>query len=436
MADARGFGSYSTYTTTGPGSGVGGTAVAGLVITNNAGGAISNHGGESIDGYSYANAFASGFTATGGTAIASTVITNSAALHSGWQDTIQGSAKANASGYSDNSGGNATGGTAIASVVISNNTTGATLFSLEHSGIDGQSYALANAGTGSYSLPLTAVAGYAQATTTITNDASILKEKNGIFGAATANASAYATTSSGGSAFGGTAIAGVVISNSGTILDALNAGPDFDDGGGIKGRSSATANASGFTAVGGIASATTTIVNAPAITVELTAITGSATANANAYGVDVKGSSATGGTAVAVTVISNGTADALSSHSGSGIDGSSNASANAGEYSARSYTATGGFATAGTQISNSSSIKSNDDAIVGNATANANAYGSEHVHAIYSYCAGSDDDIYLWRLRRLRFSPAKPAPTPAMPIPPAPISVPAPPPAAPRSRAC
>ena len=257
---------------------------------------------------------------------------------------------------------------------------------------------------GRTALPLTAVAGFAQATTTITNDASILKEKNGIFGAATANASAYATTSSGGSAFGGTAIAGVVISNSGTILDALNAGPDFDDGGGIKGRSSATANATGFTAVGGTASATTTIVNAPAITVELTAITGSATANANAYGVDVKGSSATGGTAVAVTVISNGTADALSSHSGSGIDGSSNASANAGTYSTRSYTATGGFATAGTQISNSSSIKSNDDAIVGNATANANAYGSntftpftpivQAQTTTYTYGACDDDPIF------------------------------------------
>ena len=196
----------------------------------------------------------------------------------------------------------------------------------------------------------------------------------------------------------------MVISNSGTIVDALNAGPDFDDLGGIKGVSTASATANGFTAVGGTASATTTIVNAPAITVELTAITGSASANANAYGVDVKGSSATGGTAVAVTVLSNGTADALSSHSGSGIDGSSLASADAGTLGTRSYTATGGFATAGTQISNSSPIKSNDDAIVGNASANANAYGSNTFTAFtpvvqaqtttYTYGACDDDPIF------------------------------------------
>ncbi len=392
-ARARGFGSYSTSTND-SGSGTGGTAIAGLSITNSA--AISNSHGESIDGSSYANAFGGGFHAAGGTASATTTISNTGALHSGWNDAIQASAKANASGYAD-TGGTATGGTATAAVVVNNTSADGTLFSLEHMGINAQSTALANAGYGSRSAPLTAVGGTANATTTITNAAEIAVEKDGIYGSANAQANAVATTStSGGSATGGSAIAGVTITNSGKIWDVQTS----DDGGGINGKSIASATANGFSAVGGYAKATTTIVNTPQINSFGDSIYGGALANTSAYGVDVKGSSASGGTAIANAVITNGTADALSSTNGMGIDGVVTALAKAGSSKTPSYTATGGTASATLSIANSSSIVSSGDGIGGTAKANANAYGSNtftayskgQTAAATSYAYGACDD--------------------------------------------
>ena len=60
-----------------------------------------------------------------------------------------------------------------------------------------------------------------------------------------------------GSATGGLAIASVFISNSGSLYNTVSTG--------IDGRSSASANARGFTAVGGVAHANTTIINTPQI---------------------------------------------------------------------------------------------------------------------------------------------------------------------------
>ena len=397
-AFAGAFGAYTAPPGTFPGgSGVGGTAIAGLVITNNADSPISNAGHRGIDGYSYANALAKGFTAVGGVASATTSISNSSALTSGWNDAIRGRATALAGGYGP-IGGSATGGTAVAAVAVNNATADATLFSLEYMGIDAQSSAHADAGASGKPV-FTAFGGTATATTTITNAAEIAVEQNGIYGSANASADAFGATTTSGSATGGTAVAGVTITNSGKIWDVQVP----DDGGGIRGTSVARANAYGFTAQGGAASATTTIVNTPQINSFQTAIYGSAKTYANAKGVDIKGSIAQAGIAIANLLITNGTADALSSVNGSGIDGVVGADANAGSSGTRSYTATGGTASASLSIDNSSSIVSSSDGIRGEARASANAFGSNTFTAYskgqtaaatsYSYGACDDDPV-------------------------------------------
>ena len=83
-AYAIGWGSNSHTGTFPGGFGTGGSAVAGVVITNNTGGTISSTNGEGIDGYSLANANAYGWTAQGGvgSATATTTITNFAPITS------------------------------------------------------------------------------------------------------------------------------------------------------------------------------------------------------------------------------------------------------------------------------------------------------------------------------------------------------------------
>ena len=85
-ANASGYGSYAKG-----GSGTGGTAVAGVVITNSA--AVTSNNGEGIHGYSGAWAIAEGYSAFGGTASATTTITNAGPIKS-YQYGIKGVAKA------------------------------------------------------------------------------------------------------------------------------------------------------------------------------------------------------------------------------------------------------------------------------------------------------------------------------------------------------
>ncbi len=376
-AFASGYGSYNGPSgTLAGGKGVGGTAVADVVITNNANSPISSHRGEAIDGFSYANAFAGGYNAAGGTANASTTITNSSALTSR-RDGIQGTAKANASAYGGGFGSSplssATGGTAIAGVVITNNTDG-TISSRRGEGIDGYSGARAIADDGfcieRCADVYTATGGTASATTTITNYAGITSRRDGIEGTALADASAFgsfdkASTGAGGSGTGGTAVAGVVITNNtgGTISSRR--------GEGIDGFAGARADGHGFSGFGGYADATTTITNFAAITSRWDGIQGGAQANASGYGSTDQGGKGVGGTAIAGVVITNNADGTISSSRGEGIDGSSYATANG-----HAFAATGGTASATTSISNYGTITSHRDGIYGGANAYANAYGS------------------------------------------------------------
>ena len=344
------------------GSATGGLAVA-VVSISNAG--TINSGNDGLEGRSSAAANASGYTAIGGTAMAYTTIFNAPPITSGG-DGIKGKAEASA-----NAAGKyyAKGGTALASVVITNGTADA-IHSYFGEGIDGSSRASANAGSWGHG-SFTAIGGLAIATTSITNGSPIKSYEDGIKGRAEASASAHGVDSKGSSATGGQAIAAVVISNAGTILSL--------DGEGIDGQSSASANASGFKAYGGTAQATTLIVNVPSIVSSGDGIKGKAEASANAFGSSSPGGFASGGLAIANVLITNGTADAITSSNGEGIDGSSRASANAGSWGNRSYTAIGGRAYATTSITNSSAIKSDKDGIEGRAEASANAFGSNEI---------------------------------------------------------
>ena len=126
------------------------------------------------------------------------------------------------------------------------------------------------------------------------------------------------------------------------------------------------------TAIGGTASATTTIKNFDAITSRHDGIEGTSYANASAYGSSNSkpAGSGTGGTGYASVVINNYTAGVISSHR-EGIDGSSYAKAYG-----YGFTGTGGLASAITQITNFAAIMSHGDGIDGFAKANASGYGS------------------------------------------------------------
>jgi hypothetical protein len=353
----------------------GGVAIAGVLISNTGSAStISSYNGEGLDGRSSASANAFGFRAYGGSALASTVITNAPAITSPG-DAIRGraEAEANAHGGAD-APGFALGGYALANVLLTNGTAD-TLSSINGEGIDGASSAEANAGSWRHR-SYTAIGGTAFATTTILNGSAITSEEDGIKGRAEAEANAFGgTVGSGASATGGVAVALVIISNSGAAA-TINTSTS-GNGEGIDGRSSASANAFGFTALGGNAQATTTIVNTPAIISGGTGIEGSADAEANAFGSASAPGFASGGLAVADVFISNGTADAIFSKEHRGIDGSSSAEANAGSFNHRSYTAIAGTAQATTTIVNGSQITTEKDDIKGTAEAEASAFGSD-----------------------------------------------------------
>ena len=132
-----------------------------------------------------------------------------------------------------------------------NNNTGGTISSINGEGIDG--FAAANAVAGAPDPTYTALGGHATATTLIYNFAAITSKKDGIHGSAKANASGYGSYAKGGSGTGGTAVAGVVITNSAAVTSK--------NGEGIHGYSGAWAIAQGYSAFGGTASATTSITN-------------------------------------------------------------------------------------------------------------------------------------------------------------------------------
>ncbi len=373
-AAAHGYGSYVAN-----GNGTGGTAVAGVLITNNAGGTISTNKGNGIDGYSLAGANAQGYFATGGTASATTTIENSAPITTAKGDGIYGGAKAFANAdHKGSAGYYATGGTAVAGVVITNNA-GGTILSMGSgskgvslAGIFGYSLAAAIAGDDATH----AYGGFASATTTINNYAPVttLGDNKGpggdsIYGGSKANASAYGSYTGSGSATGGTAVAGIVITNhTGGTLSSSNAE-------GIDGYSAAKAIAEGHSATGGTANATTTITNFAAITSWLDGIYGGAKANGSAYARNA-GSYASGGTATAGVVITNNTGGTISSINGEGIDGYSHAKAIASGKDGLPSQAIGGTANATTTITNFASIVSYNDGIYGGAHANTSAYAT------------------------------------------------------------
>ena len=99
-AEAISAGSFPNTSTHGNASG--GLAIATVTITNNTGANITAHYGNGIDGGSYANTNAFGFTATGGHSTATTTITNFATILS--DDGIDGFANAYASGYGSSNG--------------------------------------------------------------------------------------------------------------------------------------------------------------------------------------------------------------------------------------------------------------------------------------------------------------------------------------------
>ena len=373
-ASADAFGQYKSSATY-SGSGTGGTAVAGVVITNGTADPLSSTNGEGIDGLAQASANAQGWIALGGTAIATTTITNASTIRS-WDDGIDGTAKANANADKYGSSGNhATGGTAIARVVIHNNT-GGTISSINGEGIDG--FAAANAVAGDKAT--TATGGHATATTLIYNFAAITSKKDGIHGAAKANASGYGSYAKGGSGTGGTAVAAVVITNTMAITS--------QNGEGIHGYSGAWAIAEGYSAFGGTASATTTITNAGAINSKEFGIKGVAEAFASADAGTSGGQNATGGTAVAGVVITNKTGGTISSGNNEGIHGYAVADATAGDAAS---TALGGHATATTHDHQLCRDHERWDGIHGIAKAHASGYG------LYTPL-----DERSWRLRHRR----------------------------------
>ena len=343
-----------------------GTAIAGVVITNNTGGTISSSNGRGVDGYTFAQANAFGapstggraiYTAIGGHATATTTVTNFDAVTS-FDAGLHGRAAAQANGLASYSapgagtipGGLGVGGTAIAGVVITNNTGGA-ISSSNGYGIEGFSYSQANGSA------FQGIGGHATSTTTITNFAAVTSSdpspsSSAILGVANASATGYgssagpAGTVPAGSGTGGAAVAGVVITNNtgGTIKST--------NGYGISGRSITKAyggNPSGtpaYNATGGTATATTSITNAAAVNSNNDSIFGYAGAFAKAAGVTTKtgtfpGGFATGGTAVAGVVITNNTGGTISSTNGEGIDGFAK-----GRADASGFTAFGGQATA------------------------------------------------------------------------------------------
>ena len=144
--------------------------------------------------------------------------------------------------------------------------------------------------------------------------------------------------------------------------------------GGIYGATTASANGTGYAALGGTATATTTLTNSAPGTIVSTGdgIEGFATATANATGNNAaKKSTAKAGTATSTVTINNAPAITTQGPGADGLEGFSSAQANA-----NAFTATGGTATATTNMSNSGSLVVMDNGIVGSSFAQADGAGS------------------------------------------------------------
>ena len=144
-----------------------------------------------------------------------------------------------------------------------------------------------------------ATGGNATNTVNITNSNAIFSTNYGISAQVQARATGFVTAST-GTAAGGSAIAGVVITN--TLADIT--------GGGIDGEATAKANGGSgipaFTALGGTATATTNISNTGTITSAGNGVRGEAMAYAVGYADSaVTGSTGTGGHAEAHLLINN-----------------------------------------------------------------------------------------------------------------------------------
>lgn len=356
------------------GSATGGTAIATTTVTN-ANDTIYNARGSSIKAVSYANAKAHGYVAKGGTATASTTVSNSGYLLSYHYTAIHAESYADADGRGNSTGtlpgpgakGSGTGGTASATVLITN-------IGTVQAGAGHGDYAygiVGSSGARAVGAGYTAKGGVATALTSITNGGNISSfDGTGIYGYAGADANAFGNKTDGkGVAHAGTASASVLITNTGNILFG-------GDPYGITGYSHAKAVGAGFHAYGGTATAVTTIYNTGTLTADSdtccggAGINGYAKANAGAYGGSkVEPGKAVGGTATATTTISNYQAATITSY-GDGIDGGSRAKAEAYGRQAK-----GGTATALTLIHNAANIYANGDGIFGNATAAASGHG-------------------------------------------------------------
>ncbi|MGH6727916.1 MAG: beta strand repeat-containing protein, partial [Pseudolabrys sp.] len=368
---ANGFGSGNAG-----GIGSGGTAVAGLTITNNTGGTISSVGASGIDGYVLVEAtggdlhtpsgFGSAYKATGGTATGNVNIGNAGTITS-QSDGIYGHVKAFAGGYGSYvapsgalPGGSATGGKAIAGVSISNS---GSIKSTSADGINGYARAKANA------FGWAATAGVAISTTTITNTTagSIVSGGIGIYGASVAFANGNSKGAK-GVAQGGTATATTVITNAANLTASGGANT-------ILGSARATADGgsadTASTVRGGTAIAGTTISNTGTLTTGRDGLRGQAYADASGIGSYTAGSTATGGLAQASVLINN-TGGSITATNG--IDGiSSFTRARANGYG---YVAFGGVASATTTVNNTAPISSYSVGIRGTAGARADSYGS------------------------------------------------------------
>ena len=322
------------------GTAIGGTANASVTI-DNSGAGITAHGGNGIDGYAWADTNAYGFSATGGTSSATTLIINSAPIQS--DDGIRGGARADASGYGSPYAdpGVGKGGTAVASVTINNTGPINSTFGMGRDGIYGSSTATANGGGNPYFnhffLPppsRQAFGGTAIASTTITNNQTIVAGWHGIHGEASAYASGYGVYGIKGTATGGTARATVSITNSGDIYS-------WNDG--ITASTNVTAVGQLFTyansflgvyyagpaagGIGGTAIANTNVTNSGNIFTSGSHAPGiNAESNANAYG------GGAGGTAIASTYILNeaGVIIKTQGHKSPGIKARSTAEADGG----------------------------------------------------------------------------------------------------------
>ena len=383
-AFAIGVGSLSNKYGVG-GSGLGGHASAGVLITNSA--AITAADGHGIVGDSLAVAGAIGFYAQGGTstAIATTTINNLSGGNITSSNTgIEGNSVALADAFGSfesfahptDPHGTGVGGIATATTFITN---AATINSSHGRGIDGNSVASASGfgyfGTG----------GTANAFTSISNTGAVSSQYRGINGSASAFAIGFGSTFNslgvGGYALGGTASAGAVVNNSSTITTKV--------GQGMVGGSLAVADAVGYIpsnhggnapafsptfstppawkAQAGHATATTTMSNGGTITSADNGMSGWAGAYADAWGHTAYGNYASAN----VQMVNTGK---ITSSGGDGIDGKSVAKANA--YGVTKANGGKDPAIAITTITNSGPIVAAINGIYGGAAAYANGSAS------------------------------------------------------------